>query len=154
MPSACSMPSPARAVSASTSAKIPTGATHSTQRTITIIASLIDLKKSTTWVRLASSMRVRAKPKNSAKVTSGSIAPAAAAATALLGTIAVSALAQPPVVCGNSASWPRNAAATAGSGCSSDSAIGASTAVMVAAPASSTRKMMIARRSGRRRMHG
>jgi hypothetical protein len=79
------MPMPERAVSASTRAKIPTGATHSTHCTITIIASLTAWKKPTTCVRFAGSMRVRAKPKNRAKVTSGSIAPAAAAPTALLG---------------------------------------------------------------------
>ena len=149
MPSACSMPMPERAVSASTSAKMPTGATHSTQPTITIIASLMVLKKPTTCARGAASMRVSANPKNSANVTSGSIAPAAAAATALLGMIAVSALAQPPVTAGSSASWPRRAAATAGSGCSIDKAIGASTAVMIAAAVNNTRKMMMALRATR-----
>ena len=149
MPSACSMPRPARAVSASTRAKIPTGAAHSTQCTITIMASLTALSRPTTCARGAASMRVRAKPKNSAKVTSGNIAEAAAAAKALLGTRATSASAQPPDGVAMSSAWPRRAAATAGSGCSIDSASGASTAVIAAAAVSRITNDTIACRATR-----
>ncbi len=93
-PSALIMPMPARAHTARISANTPNGAAHSTQRTITIIASAIAWKKSTSLARWSPPMRVSAKPKNSANTTSGSIALSAAAAIALLGTIATRESAQ------------------------------------------------------------
>ncbi len=149
MPSACSMPRPARAVSANTSAKMPTGAAHSTQCTITIMVSLMAFMKPITCARGASSIRVRAKPKNSANVTKGNIALAAAAAIALLGMMAISELAQPPPTCGCSTMCPPIAAATAGSGWIIESTSGASTAVITAAAVSRTMKVMMALRATR-----
>src|SRR6185312_12813681 len=94
-PSALSMPSPARAHTDRISANTPSGAAHNTQRTITIIASAIAWKNPTSIVRCAACNRVMAKPRNSANTISGSIALCAAAAMALLGTIATRASIQP-----------------------------------------------------------
>ncbi len=94
-PSALSMPSPARAHTERISANTPSGAAHNTQRTITIIASAMAWKNSTSIVRRAGAILVRAKPRNSANTTSGNIALCAAAAIALLGTIATRASIQP-----------------------------------------------------------
>src|SRR3546814_17032835 len=88
------MPGPERAHTARISANTPAGAAHSTQRTITIMASAMAWKKSTIFDRWSAPIRVRAKPKNSANTTSGSIALCAAAAIALLGIMAVSESAQ------------------------------------------------------------
>src|SRR5690606_37067746 len=145
------MPRPARAQTARISAKTPNGAAHSTQRTTTIIASAIAWKKPTMRSRWTGSIRVRAKPKNSANTTSGSIALSAAAAIALLGTIATSESAQlagataaPPLPAAPDSAWARS-----GSGVTSDSAAGATIAVKAAAPARISRNTMIARRATR-----
>ena len=68
---------------------------------------------------------------------------------ALLGTSAISASAQPPDGLAMSSAWPRSAAATAGSGCSIDSASGASTAVIAAAAVSRITNDTIACRATR-----
>ena len=88
------MPRPERAHTDRISANTPSGAAHSTQRTITIIASAIAWKNSISSARRAGAIRVNAKPRNSANTTSGSIALCAAAMIALFGTIAVSASTQ------------------------------------------------------------
>ena len=83
-PAACS---PVREPSRNASANTPTGASRSTQCTITSSASAIAWKKPTSRARASGSIRVTAKPKATAKTTSGSIAPSAAACTGFTGTM-------------------------------------------------------------------
>ena len=114
------------------------------------MASAIAWKNATICVRCVVSSLLRAKPKNSANTTSGSIALCAAAAIALLGMIAVNASAQPvgAVAVAVPAAACR-AASSAGSRGTIDNASGAMIAVNTAHAVSTSRNTTIDRRATR-----
>jgi hypothetical protein len=88
MPRALTSPVPPRAARLSPSANTPTGDNAIIQPINTNIALVIASKKRTTVSRLASSVRLSAKPKHTTNTTNGSSALSAAALNALGGTSA------------------------------------------------------------------
>ena len=150
-PRALSTLVPALAQTARTSAKTPSGATQSTQRTMTIMASAMDWKNSIMRARRCVSMRVRAKPKNRANTTSGSIALCAAAAMALLGMTVANQSPSPTGAAGMAsvAIDARRWAMSAGSRGRNESAIGATMAANAAPVPSSKANATMARRAVR-----
>ena len=88
-------PAPALRPTPSVRANTPTGAAHSTQRTMAIIASAIVSKNSVSARRRGSASRVTAKPKNAANTTRGRMASSAAALIGLVGAKALEELRSP-----------------------------------------------------------
>ena len=78
-----------RAASGTANAKTPIGASASTQRTSTSIASASPSKNVTIGRRRSIARRSRATPNNSEKTINGSIAPSAAARMGFAGTRSV-----------------------------------------------------------------
>src|SRR5690606_14433450 len=151
-PSAPSTAKPTRAQTASTSANTPSGATHSTQRTTWIMVSAMACTSSSRRARRSGSMRVVAKPKNSANTTSGSMALAAAAASALLGMTVVIHSAKEgarPMAAPSAPMARRNASTSAWSRGTSDSRPGAITAVKLPEASSRMANTAMARRAVR-----
>jgi hypothetical protein len=88
-------PSPARRPTPRLRAKTPSGAAHSTQRTMTIMVSAMAPNRSSTMALRAADRRVAARPKNMPNTTSGSMALSAAAWIGLDGARLVSQSASP-----------------------------------------------------------
>src|SRR6185312_9566473 len=150
-PSALNMLMPDRADTEKISAKTPSGASASTQRTMTIMASAMVWKKSSSNLRRSGITRIKAKPRNRANTTSGSMALCAAAMMALLGMIALTASVQSSgAACAVAvvAAWSR-VARSAGSCGNRENTPGATAAVNNAPPVNSTMKTTMARRATR-----
>ncbi len=142
---------PTSAQTTSTSANTPSGAAHSTQRTMVIMVSPTILMISRMRSRRSLSCRLSAKPKNIANTTSGSIALADATASTLLGIsedshcAAVGALASVSGAC----SAARKVCMVALSCGTRPSSAGVTTAEKLAAATSSTMNTRIALRAVR-----
>ncbi len=80
---------PSSRAASSESAKIPTGLTHSSQPTITIIAWTVAWKNLTTGSRFRSPRRPRASPKKTAKKTTWTRSSCTAASNGLVGTMSI-----------------------------------------------------------------
>src|SRR5690349_7294165 len=150
-PSALRTPRPAFTQTLKASANTPSGAAHKTQRTTMTVVSASVWNRSIAWARRRGSIRVNAKPNNSAQRTKGNIAACAAAAMTLLGMIVANRWANPAdaSAAGGVPMAARKDAINSGSRGSSESWNGANTAANVAPAQSRTRKTTMARRAVR-----